>query len=334
MGEAIKLGGGGKPSGKNAWSAHKLKGKLIEETITQKSLSFETSFSSTKDLYYSDEFIIDPLSDVITLKNPTLVTISSYFVSNWNVVIGHYFIIGASATNPNQPLYYAPSDATFTSKDSYIYFNNGKQFTFTPHITEPKFYACSDKLSDYPTNAEGSDGFYYDLIADSPIFLYGQGSDGLPRGLTINTGNDSKFAEELIGHFVGSSPQVSSIFNKIRSLVIKGNIINTPILTTGKYKVKVFTSSIAQKGYIRCTVAHSGIWLSKDVTTIQMTSDGYIGMVNGIYTDYSQQVQTIYCEVASKPSGWADKWNYGRGNNAAFQHTVVWGVTEEAFDNI
>lgn len=64
------------------------------------------------------------------------------------------------------------------------------------------------------------------------------------------------------------------------------------------------------------------VWISKKCITIAGSSN-----YGTPWVDCNGGTK-IYCEAASKPSGWNVSWNYS-GSTA---HSVSWGVTEKAFD--
>lgn len=65
------------------------------------------------------------------------------------------------------------------------------------------------------------------------------------------------------------------------------------------------------------------IWIPAACTTINATS----AAAAPFYSCHTDLI--IYCEAASRPSGWPNYWSYRTGS-AKF--TVNWGVTKEAYD--
>ena len=81
-------------------------------------------------------------------------------------------------------------------------------------------------------------------------------------------------------------------------------------------------STSSTKPFNGCT-GLTKVWISSDVITMFSGSSA-----NGIFAGCTN-LTDIYCEPASKPSGWGVYWHY---INASTQATVHWGVSRAEFD--
>ena len=69
------------------------------------------------------------------------------------------------------------------------------------------------------------------------------------------------------------------------------------------------------------------VWISADCTTISNTSAN-----NAPFNVCDSSIQ-VYCEAASRPSGWTKYWNY-LTSSSQIDMNGKWGITEEQFDEI
>lgn len=192
-----------------------------------------------------------------------------------------------------------PSSKTFTIAQS--------AFSYCHALSNISFLANASSLDSY---------VFSDCYGLVDVVYNGPGNIGY--GIFKNCKN--------LMHIEFTSPRLftnrSSMFNSSNS-ALKYITISAPSIHT--------TISSSSNGYTTILGAIPSIekvWIRSSVTTISGNGEGTYGYLGGLLYGYTQSNPTIYCEPASRPSGWVSCFN-SKDSTARF--ATIWGQTSRPF---
>lgn len=221
------------------------------------------------------------------------------------VTLGDVVSIGAFAFSGCRSLtVITPSSKTFSVADN--------AFSYCHALSEVSFLAKASSLGGYVfANCDG----LVDIVYNGPSRI----------GYSVFQNCKNLTHVEIASGrtFVNSSTGSASCG------LFKGNNALKYISISAPYIQTTASASYAGYTYILSDIPSiEKIWIRSSVTTISGNGEGTYGYLGGLLYNYTKSNPTIYCEPASRPSGWVSYFN---SKNSTARFATIWGQTSRPF---
>lgn len=206
---------------------------------------------------------------------------------------------------------------TFTGTKTYSYMADGD---FISHVV-------ADNKSRYPSNGV-QDGYRYESVehvANNGIFIKESDTDGYPTDVLIR---HSKLSEGFMRTYANYT---NTIFQRVKTMTIDADIIGVNAFSytftfrrRELLRIKIKAEEVKNNAFSELNSSNQGsggaaVWIYRNCITM--------GGIESYLAPFANASNTkLYCEVLARPSGWGSYWNAG--------NSIMWGVSEETFDNM